>query len=290
MKILNFGSLNIDYTYHVPHIAKPGETVSSTVLEVFPGGKGLNQSIALARAGMEVWHAGLIGEDGRFLKELCEADGVHTDYVKICGGRSGNAIIQVSEKGQNSIILFPGANREHTESSVREVLKNFDAGDMLLLQNEINLTGSLIRAGKEKGMTVVLNPSPMDEQIKQNDLKRVDLFFVNEVEGEQITGKKEPEEILDDMKEQFPAAAVVLTLGEKGAFYSDAGERYYQVAVPAKTVDTTAAGDTFTGYFLAAVCSGKTKQEALFLAAKAAACAVGVKGAAVSVPLRDEVW
>ena len=96
MKILNFGSLNIDYTYQVDHVVQEGETITSPVLEIFPGGKGLNQTIALAKAGSDVWHAGLIGEDGRFLKELCAEAGAHTEYIRESEVRSGNAIIQVT--------------------------------------------------------------------------------------------------------------------------------------------------------------------------------------------------
>lgn len=163
MKILNFGSLNIDYTYSVDHIVHPGETITSGSLEVFPGGKGLNQSIALARAGADVYHAGLIGEDGIFLRDLCRESGVKTGYIRETETRTGNAIIQVSEKGENCIILYPGANREQTEEYIDEVLKGFGEGDVLLLQNEINLLDYLISKGAEKGMKIVLNPSPFDE-------------------------------------------------------------------------------------------------------------------------------
>ena len=289
MKILNFGSLNIDYTYSLEHIVQPGETITSRSLEVFPGGKGLNQSIALARAGANVYHAGLIGSDGRFLRDICRESGVKTEYIRETEKRTGNAIIQVSEEGQNCIILYPGANREQTEAYIDEVLKGFSAGDILLLQNEINLLHYLISEGTKKGMKIALNPSPFDEKITTCDLSKVSLFLINEVEGEQITGEKDPEQILQKMELLYPGAETVLTLGDKGAVYANGTERIRQEPVRVKAVDTTAAGDTFTGYYLAAVMEGKPRAQAMKEAACAAALAVSKKGASSSVPWRRDV-
>lgn len=289
MKVLNFGSLNIDYTYRLSHIVKPGETIASKKLEIFPGGKGLNQSIALAKAGVQVYHAGLIGSDGRFLLEVCKEAGVDISFVQECNVRTGNAIIQVSEEGQNSIILFPGANRQITEEYIDAVLEYFEKGDVLLVQNEVNRIEVVIDKAKEKEMKVVMNPSPYDENIEKCNLGKVDLFFLNEIEGEQITGKTEYQEILTVMKEKYPQAGVVLTVGEKGAYYSDIHECIGQEARRTKVVDTTAAGDAFTGYFLKTVLDGKDKKTALLWAVLAASLAVSRKGASVSIPTEEEV-
>ena len=289
MKILNFGSMNIDYTYKVEHIVTPGETISSNGIEVFPGGKGLNQSVALAKAKAEVYHAGMIGKDGLFLKEVCEKSGVHTNYIKCIEERTGNAMIQVSEEGQNSIILFAGATRKNTKEYIKEVLKHFEKGDFLLLQNEINLISELIDEGKERGMTIVLNPSPFDRELLYAKMEKVDYFLINEVEGKQITGELQSDHILKEMQKRYPKAGVVLTLGEKGAIYQDQTQTVIQNAVKTNVVDTTAAGDTFTGYFLAAVMEKRMKQEALKEAAYAAALAVSRKGASVSIPEKEEV-
>lgn len=163
MKVLNFGSLNIDFVYRLEHIAHPGETISSYNLEIFPGGKGLNQSVALARAGADVYHAGMIGEDGEFLRDICRKSGVNTDNIKQIEIRTGNAIIQVADSGDNCIVLYPGANREITTDFIDSVLSVFGKDDVLLLQNEINLVDYLIDASKKKGMKVILNPSPFDD-------------------------------------------------------------------------------------------------------------------------------
>lgn len=289
MRILNFGSLNIDYTYRVEHIVSPGETLTSRNLEIYPGGKGLNQSIALARAGAEVYHAGMIGADGLFLKELCRESGADVRYLKEVETRTGNAIIQVSDEGQNSILLYAGANRENTKEFVDEVLSEFEQGDLLLLQNEVNLVDYLIEQAYEKNMTVVLNPSPYDAYMEACPLDKVDLFLMNEVEGNQITGKTDPDEILKEMRTLYPAAKVVLTLGEHGSVYSDGNIHCLQDAILTKTVDTTAAGDTFTGYYLAAVLEGMTPEQALLRASYASSIAVSRKGASSSIPYKQEV-
>ena len=289
MRILNFGSLNIDYTYRVPHIVAPGETLQCMSLQLFPGGKGLNQSIALAKAGADVYHAGFYGEDGIFLKELFEKEGVHTDFTYKVETGTGNAIIQVTDEGQNSIIIYPGANNCVTEEIADEVLSHFGEGDYLLLQNEVNGIDYIIEKAAKRGMKIWFNPSPFNDRVKTCDLSKVDVFLMNEVEGEQITGQKEPEVILDAIALLYPKAKVVLTLGDKGAWFMDGAERTFSPAEKVTAVDTTGAGDTFTGYFMEAIAEGMPASAALALAGKAAAIAIGKPGAAISIPYRKDV-
>lgn len=289
MKILNFGSLNLDYVYHVEHMVTPGETLASARLEAFCGGKGLNQSIALAKAGAEVYHAGCIGEDGQILLQALEEAGVETSYIKTLPGKTGHAIIQVDKTGQNCILLYGGANRSLTEHYINQVLESFGEGDVLLLQNEVNLLHVIIDRAYERGMKIILNPSPFDDNLESCDFSKISMFLLNEVEGEQITGKKEPAAILQELARLYPQAEVVLTLGGDGACYRDESTECRQSVYPVEVVDTTAAGDTFTGYFIAAMMEGKGVSESLDLASKAASIAVGREGAAPSIPLRDEV-
>ena len=289
MKILNFGSLNLDFVYSVDHIVAPGETISSKSLEVFCGGKGLNQSVALAKAGAKVFHAGMVGPDGAALLETCRENGIDSGCILEVAERSGNAIIQVSSAGQNSIVLFGGANQRNTRENVDAVLSRFDAGDLVLLQNEINLLDYIIDRAADRGMRVVLNPSPFDEKIRACDLRKVGVFLVNEIEGEQITGEKDPDAILRVMREKYPDAAIVLTLGGDGAVYQDRNECVREAARKVKVVDTTAAGDTFAGYFLAGLVNGDPAGLALRRASFAAGIAVSRMGASVSIPLMEEV-
>lgn len=289
MKVLNFGSLNLDYVYQVDHIIIPGETQSTKSRNTFCGGKGLNQSIALAKAGIPVYHAGQIGEGGEILLEACEKNGVHTDFIKKIDGPSGHTVIQVDKNGQNSILLFGGANRSITREFVDEVLGNFEKGDIILLQNEVNELDYIIDTAYEKGMMIILNPSPFDSALENCDLSKVSLFLVNEIEGFQITGEKEPEKILAKIKELYPKAKIVLTLGGDGSVYQDETGIYKQGIFKVKAVDTTAAGDTFTGYFISSILDGTPVEEGLKLAAKASAIAVSRPGATDSIPLREEV-
>ena len=289
MKILNFGSLNIDYVYQVTHMVQAGETLASSALNVYCGGKGLNQSVAIARAGGNVWHAGLIGSEGTMLVEACKESGVNTEWIKVTEGKSGHTIIQVDENGQNCILLYGGANRKITPEYVDEVLQNFEKGDILLLQNEISSLDTIIERAYKKGMRIVLNPSPFDENLKACDLSKISMFLLNEVEGEQMAGTSEPDEILKRLAELYPESEVILTLGQNGSVYSFKGKRVHQKIYSVKAVDTTAAGDTYTGYYLAAVSEGKSVEDALDLAARASAIAVTRSGAVPSIPMLEEV-
>jgi ribokinase len=289
MRILSFGSLNIDYVYSVPHIAAPGETVSSSELNVFCGGKGLNQSIALSRAGSAVCHAGMIGEDGGILLDMCRRNDIDTSYIRVSGTRTGTATIQIDGSGQNCILLFGGANRQMTEGFVDEVLSGFSPGDFILLQNEINLLEYIVSRAEERKLFIILNPSPFDGALTQTVLEKISLFIFNEIEGAQITGLTCPEAIIAETKTLFPRADCVLTLGENGVIYRRGSEIFRQSAFPAKVADTTAAGDTFTGYFISCLSRGFSPKKALRTASAASAITVSRMGAADSIPEWNEV-
>lgn len=290
MKILNLGSLNIDYVYSVDHIIMPGETQSTGGRNTYLGGKGINQSIAVAKAGAEIYHGGLIGEDGQMFLDACKEYGVHSDYLKKIDVNTGHTIIQVDKNGQNCILLFGGANQEFTEEFIDEVLANFEEGDILMLQNEINKMPYIIDQAAAKGMTIVLNPSPYNEKLDECDMSKVSIFLLNEIEGGQISGgETEPEKILDKILEMYPEVKIVLTLGGDGAVYADKTQRHHQPIFPVKPVDTTAAGDTFTGYFLAGMVEGMPIPDIMRMSAKASSITVTRPGAVQSIPLRHEV-
>lgn len=289
MKVLNFGSLNLDFVYDVDHIVRGGETQSSFKLEKFCGGKGLNQSIALAKAGAETYHAGCVGADGRQLIERLKSVGVNCSLVKMMGDVSGHAIIQVDKYGENSIILYSGANGQITSEHIDEVMDCFHQGDLLLIQNEINSLDEILRKASDKGMKIALNPSPYAENIEALPLDKITYFILNEIEGNELTGKEEPEEMIKAIRERFPKSTVVLTLGSKGSIYDDGVEHCIQGVYDVKAVDTTAAGDTFTGFFLHAINSGSSPQDSLMIASKASALAVTKMGASPSIPTMQEV-
>ena len=289
MKIINFGSLNIDKVCSVEEFVQPGETIMATGYSVNAGGKGLNQSVAAARAGAQGLHAGAVGSDGLFLKEILADAGADVSCLRVMDTESGCAFIEVNSKGQNRIIVSAGTNRMYTEEYIKNVLEKAEAGDFVLLQNEISELDYIIEKASEKEMQIILNPSPYNNKLDKCDLNKISLFLVNEIEGEQITGEKEPDEILKKFSQMYPDASVVLTLGGDGAVYQDKKGIYRQGIFPVKAVDTTAAGDTFTGYFLASVLEKMSPEEGLRMAAKASSIAVSRLGAAASVPMRNEV-
>lgn len=289
MKVLNYGSLNYDYTYQVSHMVQPGETLSSGDLQIHCGGKGLNQSIALAKAGGLVYHAGMVGEDGESLIKACRDNGIDTGYIRVCQGKSGHAIIQVTPQGENCILLYGGANRKNSSEQIRQVLEGFEKGDLLLLQNEINLIPELIDAAYEKGLIIAFNPSPYDEAVEVCDLKKISVFLINEIEGKQMSGQTGSGDIARKLIEMYPDSEIVLTLGGDGVLYRNAEAEIRVPSFRVEAVDTTAAGDTFTGYYLAGVMAGLGIRDSLERAAGAAALAVTRPGASASIPVAEEV-
>lgn len=289
MRILNFGSLNIDFVYEVDHFVRAGETLSSTKLEKFCGGKGLNQSLALARAGANVCHAGCVGVDGVILTDILIEGGVDCSFVEILDEATGHAIIQVDKKGENCILLYGGANNGITTEQIDKVLGSFEKGDYILLQNEINNLDLIIEKASQLGIEIILNPSPISDSLKKLPLHKISYFLLNEIEGKELSDKEEPDEILKELRLKYPESVIVLTLGSKGAIYDDNEMRCSHGIYDVDVVDTTAAGDTFTGYFIHEITSGSKPEKALEMAAKAAALAVSRIGASPSIPMRKEV-
>lgn len=229
MKILNFGSLNIDKTYNVKHFVQPGETILSLGFREFCGGKGLNQSIALARAGAETYHAGIIGYDGAELKKALDTAGVHTQWLRELPEPSGHAMIEINEEGQNRIIVSSGTNGKVEEGYINEILTHFGEGDFLLVQNEISGIAYIMEQASEKGMKIIFNPSPINDELFTYPLDMVDIFVLNETEGRALAGMEDgdAEYILEKLSGKYPKAEIVLTLGKDGSYYQGKAGRFY---------------------------------------------------------------
>ncbi len=293
MKTLNFGSLNLDYVYQVDHFVRPGETLSAVSQTVKAGGKGLNQSIALSRAGAEVWHAGCVGPGGGMLTEMLRKNGVHTELIRPVSAVQGNAVIQVNSQGENCILLFGGANQCVTEEQIETTLNAFSPGDWLLMQNEVNLADRMADRAWAMGMKTVLNPSPYDSRLNAVDFRKITWILANEIEAEQLTGEKAPEAAWAVLHRRYPQLSFLITLGAAGSMawrvLEGSVESCFQRAFPVQAADTTAAGDTYTGYFLSGLMAGFPLQACMRQAAKASAIAVTRLGAADSIPHRNEV-
>jgi ribokinase len=298
MAVLVFGSVNIDRTFSLPHWVALGETILSSSLSVQAGGKGANQAVALSKAGVGVSLAATIGSDGLWIKDLLDNYGVETSSMNVKDGTfTGNATILLDEKGRNSIVLYGGGNRENGKEYIDSVLASFNKGDWLILQNEINNLDYVIEKAVEKGMKICLNPSPFEKELLSLPLGRIDLLVVNEIEMSQLAGKEIKDNIesyrmvLRETGDKYSASSILLTLGEKGSLFLEKGknEILFSDIVKTDAVDTTAAGDTFLGYFLSSVIEGRTYPEALRRASMASSMAVSRKGAMDSIPLREEV-
>ena len=284
-KVLCFGSLNIDYIYQVPHFVGAGETLSALSRQRLAGGKGLNQAVALRRAGAETYMAGSVGEDGDFLLETLRQAGVDISLVRQLEGNTGTAVIQRDGAGENCILLHGGANRCITEEQVQETLEHFAPGDWLVLQNEISCLPLLLEEGRKRGMQVVFNPSPMEPDLLGLHLEKVHCLVLNQVEGRQLLGgeTQEEEALRRGLEEWFQGDTLVLTLGSRGAWCLHQGEWVFQKAFSVPVVDTTGAGDAFTGFFVASRMMGQSIPEALEKAAWAAAQTIQHPGSTVPV-------
>ena len=293
MRVLNFGSLNLDYVYGVDHFVLPGETQDSLSRSVKHGGKGLNQSVALARAGAAVSHAGCIGKGGEPLEAKLRENGVDTSFLRAVDEMQGHTIIQVNPAGENCILLYGGSNRCVTENQIRETLSRFSAGNWLVLQNEINELPLIVRLAAEKGLQIVLNPSPYNSALDEVDFSKLSWLLVNEIEMEQISRETDPEKAWAKLHNRYPKLSLLITLGSKGSLAfrisGDQTECVQQDAFRVQAVDTTAAGDTFTGYFIAGLIDGLPLKKSMERAAKAAAISVTRPGAADSIPWKKEI-
>lgn len=288
--ILNLGSINIDIVYGVPHFVSPGETLASQSLTRGAGGKGFNQSVALARAGASVCHLGLVGEDGGWLRDMLKAEGVDVQYLGTSQEPTGHAIIQVDASGQNAIIIHGGANtamdREELMSLMSKALR---PGDIFLAQNETAWVSEALALARKLGAIVAYNPAPMSPSRRDIPGDCVDYLFVNEGEAMELADAADTDAATVALRARWPGLRLVLTLGSKGVRYEDAEASLQVPALKVDAVDTTAAGDTFIGYFLAGVAQGKPVRQCLEVACRAAAISVTRRGAADSVPYRAEL-
>lgn len=289
MKILNFGSLNIDYVYHVNKFVVEGETIASTSFHKNPGGKGLNQAVALSRISNQVYFAGKVGNDGKSLVNELYDNNVNTEYIGISNEITGHAIIQVNDEGQNCIITHGGANFDVDVEYIDSVLSQFEKDDLLIIQNEVSNVDYIIKKAYKKGLKIIYNPSPVTSVMKKIDFNQLEYLVINHLEGDVITGKEKSKDILDYLLVNYPSLKVILTASELGAYYKDKDNDIYVKSHKVKAIDTTCAGDTFLGFFLGGIINGKSIEDSMKLASKAASLAVTRDGASRTIPKMKEL-
>ncbi len=288
-KLVNLGSLCIDNVYSVPNITAAGETVASLEYAIHAGGKGLNQSLAAARAGARVVHVGCVGSEGRWLKQELSKSGVDVTAVRETDSPSGHAVIQVNPSGENAIVISGGANRTLNDADIDTAFNLCDADDWLLLQNEINRMEDIFQMASDRRQKLALNLAPVDDRIGNYDIGAVGLLIVNEVEAQALSGESAVDDAFAALCERYPSCDVVVTLGRDGVRYGKGAERIAFGAFAVDAVDETGAGDAFVGYLMAALLEGQRMRDALLAGSAAGALAATRAGAASSIPDREAV-
>lgn len=289
MTVFNLGSINLDHLYRVNHFVRPGETLASSDYQVLLGGKGANQSIALARAGAEVRHIGAISQSDAWVLDALNDAGVNTTAIAQLDSASGHAIIQLTAEAENAILLYPGANHRLSRQQIDSALSSAKAGDWLLLQQETNALAEAMDSAAEHQMRIAYNPAPMVVDAVKPLLDRVDLLIVNEVEAMDLTATDSVDAAEAALLREYPQLHILLTLGRAGVVSIGPEGRHAIAAFSVEAVDTTAAGDTFIGYCLAALAEGQPVPVALQRGNAAAAVCVTRLGASVAIPERAEV-
>ena len=290
-RLLNFGSLCVDWVYQVPNLVSAGETITSAGLAVHPGGKGLNQSIAAALAGADVLHFGAVGEDGSALLDALQSAGVDTNGVMELDSASGHALIQVDSQGRNAIVIHPGTNRSIPQNHWQSMLDSMKVGDWLLLQNETNDIDKVLTFGKQRGIKMAVNLAPADDRISDYPIQHAALLIVNEIEAMALAATATVKSAFVELCQRYPETDIVLTLGGEGLWCASANQPGILLldSYRVEPVDETAAGDAFIGYLMAAVLAEKSLSASLIEASTAGALAVTKAGAASSLPRLEDV-
>ncbi len=280
MAIYNLGSINADLLYSVAHLPARGETLAATGLRQGLGGKGANMSVAAARGAARVVHIGAVGPDGRWAKDLLTEYGVDTRHIETVSEVTGHAIILLDQAGENTIVIHPGANQAIPQHRIGLALAEASPGDFLLMQNETNGQAYSASIGADMGLRVAYAAAPFNVDAVLAVLDKLDILVLNEVEAEQLTAG------IGKTPDALGVQDVVVTLGSQGCrwFQAKTGVVRTFPALPVTPVDTTGAGDTFTGYLLAGLDRKMPMEQAISLATKAAALMVTRVGTADVIP------
>lgn len=283
MAIYNLGSINTDFFYSVPHLPKPGETLAATGYSYGLGGKGANQSIAAAQGGARVIHIGSVGSDGGWAVDQLKGYGVDVQNIARLDMPTGHAIVNIAPDGENAIVIYSSANMAQDAGRIMSAMESVKPKDFCLLQNETSQVPYTAEHAKEKGLRVVYSAAPFDSDAAQEVLPFVDLLVVNEVEAEQLSAA------IGVSASELPVSEILITRGSKGATYRAGDTKVEVPAFEVDPVDTTGAGDTYLGFFIAGLDAGMETKGAMTFAAAGAAVQVTQPGTADAIPNLAEV-
>ena len=293
MDITVLGSINLDYVVRVSHHPVPGETVLGGDVQTHPGGKGANQAVAAARAGVRVRMIGCVGSDapGATMRENLGREGIDTTLVKTVSAPSGAAFIAVNTDGQNTIIVSSGANAQVTVSDLNPSRLAWSKVLLMQLETPLEVVLKAASLAKQGGVRVVLNLAPA-MPLSAAQLRDIDVLIVNETEAGMLGGTvpqsaREALVVARDLRELV--STVIVTLGAGGAVYSSLDAEGHTPSPVVQVVDTTAAGDAFIGALCAALCDGLALEAAVKRGAAAGALACTKAGAQPSLPRRAEI-
>ncbi|MEO9876977.1 MAG: ribokinase [Anderseniella sp.] len=282
--IFNFGSINVDHVYRVAEMPSPGETLTAGSYSKLLGGKGINQSIAIARAGQTPVHIGAVGSDDGWTMEQVKNFGIDTALIAQSEHPTGHAVIYVDNAGENQIVIFGGANQDLKPAQIDNAFKTCDGNDhWVLVQNETNLLADIVDQAKSAGFKVAYSAAPFVADTVAELIHKIDLLAVNEIEAEATA------ELLGVTVPEIAVPEILVTRGSRGVEFLSHGDVHHQPAFQVDVTDTTGAGDTFLGSFLAHHCHGVEIAQSLRYASAASALQVTRPGAAVAIPAREEV-
>lgn len=282
--IFNFGSINVDHVYRVAEMPVPGETLTAGSYQKLLGGKGINQSIAIARAGQAPVHIGAVGGDDGWTVEQVKNFGIDTAHIARSAHPTGHAVIYVDDAGENQIVIFGGANQDLKPAQIEEAFKACAGGNhWVLVQNETNLLADIVDQAKSAGFKVAYSAAPFAAATVAEVIDKIDLLAVNEIEAQETA------RLLGVAVSDIAVPEILITRGSKGVEFHSHGDVHHQPAFQVKAIDTTGAGDTFLGSFLAHHCHGVEMAQSLRYASAASALQVTRSGAAVAIPAREEV-
>ncbi|MEO1161510.1 MAG: ribokinase [Pseudomonadota bacterium] len=282
--IFNFGSINVDHVYRVAEMPLPGETLTAGSYRKLLGGKGINQSIAIARAGEVPVHVGAVGSDDQWTLDQVKNFGIDTGHIVQSAHPTGHAVIYVDDAGENQIVIFGGANQDLQPAQIDTAFKSCDGDNhWVLVQNETNLLADIVDQAKTAGFRIAYSAAPFIAETVAELIDKIDLLAVNEVEA-QATAR-----LLGVAVSQIAVPEILITKGSKGAEFHSHGETHHHPAFQVDAADTTGAGDTFLGSFLAGHSQGTEIDQSLRYASAASALQVTRPGAAVAIPAREDV-